>query len=185
VVPRLASSREWSPYPSEYAQKILEVLNQTYPRALKDGRFVVEGRIYREEILLRVGYVHPKQLTQINFETSIDFDYIKQTAQDRIGLSVDAAGILFDEYFENLDDLYDYPRQWEAMEIGEQTLYIQFSTINTELEKEANRLLGLTDPALVNELSDSESEDALNKAIIDTELATEIQKKIREGHDIH
>lgn len=70
----------------------------------------------------------------------------------------DAIGALFDQYFEQADDS-EFPLAWEELEFEGRKLHIQYSTRNSQLESQANALLGETDQGLVREdAEDSESE---------------------------
>jgi hypothetical protein len=57
---------------------------------------------------------------------------------------------------------------------------MQYSTVNTNLEAEADRLLNLSEDSLVREDAETD-EDALSHAVIDNDLATDVQKEIRKG----
>jgi hypothetical protein len=86
-----------------------------------------------------------------------------------------------EEYFEGGADIdkVDVPLHWKGYEFEGETIYLQYSTVNTKLEEEANRLLGLIGDALVNERNTDE--DAMTAAQVDSDLAFEIQKAIRNG----
>jgi hypothetical protein len=97
---------------------------------------------------------------------------------------IDALGGIMEEYFQlkNDEDL-DFPLRWQPYDFEGEKIYLQHSTINSRLEEEANRLLGLIDDQLVHDQSgvEKDSEDALANAAIDNELAFEVQKVIRAG----
>lgn len=103
------------------------------------------------------------------------------TLMDRLFSCIDVLGSLMEEYFEGGEDVdkIDVPLHWKGYEFEGETIYLQYSTVNTKLEEEANRLLGLIGDALVNERSIDE--DALTAAQVDSELAFEVQKAIRNG----
>jgi hypothetical protein len=94
---------------------------------------------------------------------------------------IDILGSLMEEYFEGGADIdkVDVPLHWKGYEFEGETIYLQYSTVNTKLEEEANRLLGLIGDALVNERNTDE--DAMTAAQVDSDLAFEIQKAIRNG----
>lgn len=105
----------------------------------------------------------------------------QSTLMDRLFSCIDVLGSLMEEYFEAGEDVdsIDVPLHWKGYEFEGETIFLQYSTVNTKLEEEANRLLGLIGDELVNErLSD---EDALTAAQVDSELALEVQKAIRNG----
>lgn len=178
MIPRLVSSRQWTTLPEEYMGKVQEVFKVTYSDAISEehGEFLILGRIYPEEILLRIGYGLPNSLTCANFEVSLNFDPIKQKAQDLVELAVDAAGWWFDHYFEARDNS-EYPREWQEFEMDDEVVYLRFTTVNGNLEAEADKLLGI-DSALFNE---EESLDAMHFAEMDTEPAEESHEPSRES----
>jgi hypothetical protein len=169
---RLKSSKKWTRFPQEYLDQIKEVFLQTFEDQIKpkilakntqptpsssndfNGEFRLDGRIYPEEILLRVGYLEKGRLTQANFETSIDFNPNKQNAIDSIHKCVDAIASLMLEYFqmqENPEAELDFPTTWTPYQFDGQEIFFNFNTVNTELEDEANRLLGLSEKKLIYE----------------------------------
>ncbi len=198
LVPRLASSKKWTGLPEELLGNLQNVLKEEFKPEAQFGEFLVEGRIYPEELILRVGYLEKGRLKQINFEASVDLpkaeernpqnlsdDSEKSEPKEspvlqRLYSCVDVLGSLMQEYFEIGDENeIDVPQSWSPIEFDGTTVYLQRSTYNTKLEEEADRLLGLLDKRLVHE--DAPSEDALEMAEINSELAFEIQKAIRSG----
>lgn len=197
LTPRLASSRQWTELPTDFVLKIREVFANEFTRESTLGEFLVDGRVYPEEIIVRVGYLEKGRLKQINFEASMDLPKAKSTIRDdddaeesvtksesktleRLYTCIDALGSLMEEYFDLADDEeIDVPLRWRAYEFENEVVYLQHSTVNTRLEDEADRLLGLAAQALVRE--ESQSEDALAKAEIDSELAFDVQDAIRSG----
>jgi hypothetical protein len=201
-IPRLASSKQWTDLPKEFTDKICQIFNDQFKIEVQHGSFLVEGRIYPQEIVIRLGYLEGGRLKQINFEASLDIPRPKTPEElaetkslaesmeagtekktgtmDLIYTGIDALGSLMEEYFETDDeDELDVPPQWKEYDFEGDQVYLQYSTLNTRLEQEADRLLGLLDDALVQE--QGPSEDALANADIDTELAEEVQKAIRDG----
>jgi hypothetical protein len=186
--PRLSTSSKWTAFPEDLTQKILQVFTENFPIEADAGEFLIEGRIYAEEVLLRVGYLEHGRLRQINFEASKEYSSEKQDAFKMIYLCVDALGATFEEYFDNTDDSdeerLDFPLYWQPFEFDDGTVYLQHSTDNTRLDAEADRLLEqAADKALVHE--EAPSEDALSRALIDNDLAFEVQKEIRKGSPLN
>jgi len=193
--PRLATSVKWTPFPAEFLEKIEEVLNNGFPLEAKRGRFLAEGRIYPNEILMRIGYLENGRLRQVNFEASVEHaTKPEESAFPLIYTGLDAIGALFEQYFQADEDEVDWPVTWQAFEFDQRKLWIQFSSVNTSLEAEADRLLAAADQpghdldALVHEADTNlmNDGDALSHAVIDNDLAFEIQKKIRKGeHELN
>ncbi len=183
--PRKPESISWTSFPEELAEKIKEVFQQTYLKNSTGQSFVVEGRIYEAEILLRVGLLTAGRLAQDNFETSIDLTLPTDNIHKRIHLCVDALGRCFDDYFGLLESSSDeeeslvlpYSKDWQETELEGDLLFVRYSSVNTILETEADRLLGSLDESLYRDVT--VGDDALARAEVDTEAATERQKKIR------
>ena len=153
---RLKTSQKWTNFPNELLEQIRQVFNDGFAdwREKQPGKFIAEGRVYPNELLFRIGYLHAGQLTQANFEISLDFDAVKQNAVEQIHFCVDCAAALMQEYIDHDQDLHIFPREWQQQEIGKRQVYVRISTNNTELEAEADRLLGIADDALVRGQTD-------------------------------
>jgi hypothetical protein len=186
LLPRLVSSRHWTDLPADFRKKVEQVFAEQFEYESTKGEFLVDGRIYNEEIILRIGYLEKGRLRQINFEASIDIPKAKKEddstikTMDLLYTCIDALGSLMEDYFDlDEEEELDVPLHWRPYEFEDQTVYLQHSTVNTTLEAEADRLLGVGNAQLFNE--DLGDEDALAKAEIDPELAFMVQKAIREG----
>ncbi|MBX3040247.1 MAG: hypothetical protein KF789_05995 [Bdellovibrionaceae bacterium] len=164
--PRLKSSQKWTELPKEYVDQIRTAFMENFGTQIGEGKLLIEGRIYPQEILLRVGYLEAGRLAQTNFEVSMD--YKPEEAVERIHNCIDAAASMMMEYFEE-DGEVDFPYVWKPFPFQKKTIYLQFSTENSELEAEADRLLGSSVDDLVHE--ETEDEDALSRAEIDEELS--------------
>ena len=153
---RLKTSQKWTNFPSELLEQIRQVFDEGFTewRAKQPGKFIAEGRVYQDELLFRIGYLPTGRLTQANFEISLDFDAAKQNAVEQIHFCVDCAAALIQEYIDQDQDLHTFPREWQQQKIGNHQVYVRISTDNTELEAEADRLLGVADDALVKGQTD-------------------------------
>lgn len=165
--PRLNSSTKWTHFPLEFTQQIEDVFKQGFAEILKDGKLIVEGRIYPAEITLRVGYIESGRLKQANFEISSDLPPGEDKTLETIHLCVDAAGSMMAEYVE-ADGEVEFPYLWTECDFNGSRLYMQYSTENSDLEAEANRLLGISenDSMVAGQIdeTDEESEEALDRA---------------------
>ena len=206
LTPRLKTSTTWSNLPSEFSAKIKTIFENQFKVEAGYGEFLVDGRIYPDEVLIRIGFLEEGRLKQINFEASIDLPKVDTddeelaekaaafriendepvlTAQsrtmNRIYVCIDALGSSLEEYFEEGDDEAgtDIPLFWTPYEFENDIVHMKSSTVNTRLEEEADRLLGLIADSLLNE--ETSSEDALAKADIDSDLAADVQAAIRSG----
>lgn len=167
--PRLKSSKKWTAFPKEYSDQIQTVFRENFAQYLDQGDLIVEGRIYSEEVTLRVGYLEKGRLLQANFEVSMDYSQKDQDAVKRIHNCVDAAASMMLEYLEN-DGEVDFPYTWKEFPFQGKKIYLQYTTENTSLEEQANKLLGLTDKTLLHETDESD-EDALSRAEQSEELS--------------
>jgi len=159
--PRLKSSKKWTALPSEYLTQIQTVFQETFAKHLKNAKLIVEGRIYTEEILLRVGVLEQGRLTQANFEVSMNYSTKTKDAIERIHDCIDAVASMMNDYFESNGEA-EFPRTWQEFDFNSKPLYLQFTTVNSNLEAEADALLGKSFEDMVQE--DKETEDALNLA---------------------
>lgn len=159
--PRLLSSKKWTLFPKAYTTQIQSVFEEAFTEQLKAGKLIVEGRIYPEEILLRVGYVESKRLVQNNFEVSMPYKTDKDNPVEKIHNCIDATASLMNEYFES-EGQVDFPRTWKNYDFDGKQIWVQYTTINTELEAEADRLLSAVEPSLIQEEQDHE--DALARS---------------------
>ncbi len=163
--PRLSSSKKWTAFPPEFIQQIETVFRENFSKELQKAQLFVEGRIYSQEILVRIGYLETGRLKQANFEVSVEYSSNKSDAIERINDAVDAAASLMVEYFEGADEEgqeADLPLIWKEVPFNNRKLHIQFSTVNTNLEAQADALLGIKDPSLVKE-EETEVEDVLGE----------------------
>lgn len=153
MIARLPSSKKWTALPNELCEQIRDVFSENFAQLAKRGSLVVEGRIFPEELLLRVGHLEKNRLQQSNFEVSMDFDSNKQNAMEQIHLAIDCAASMVQEYCETDFDLDPFPREWSSVKLDKKVVvFVQVSTTNTSLEAEANKLLGVAaDEQLVHE----------------------------------
>ncbi len=183
LLPRLATSTKSTLVPPEFLAKVIGVFEKQFE---VEGEFIADGAIFPQELVLRVGYLEPGRLKQINFEASMDVTKSVSTdgadsTMDRLFTLIDVLGSLMEEYFhaDRDETTMDVPLYWKQYEFEGETVYLQHSTVNTRLEEEADRILGLIADGLVKEAK--ASEDALANAEIDSELAFDVQKEIRAG----
>lgn len=168
--PRLKSSKKWTAFPKEYADQIQSVFKENFAQYLDNAELLIEGRIYSEEIVLRVGYLEKGRLAQANFEVSMNYSQEQQDAISRIHNCVDAAASMMMEYLES-DGEVDFPYTWKEVPFQSKRIYLKFSTENSSLEAEANKLLGLSEEEMMNEDVSEEDEDALARAELSEELS--------------
>lgn len=141
--PRLKTSKKWTSLPEELLEQVQSILAETFDKEAKKGDFMVSGRIYPEELIVRIGYIENGCITQANGEVSITYNPKNDNIHKLISTAVDCAGGLIELYFENPDE--DFPREWQEHTFDKKQLFIKFSTINEDLEKKADEILGQID----------------------------------------
>jgi hypothetical protein len=143
--PRLSSSRRWAALPKELVSQIQSIFTESFRAQIGKNSIQMEGRIYPQEILMRVSIVpHQGGLKQSGFEISLPYHKEKDNVLKLVHLGLDAFGSLFEQYFGSSDD-QDFPRIWQEADFEGRKLYFQYSTTNTDLEAQADRLLGQGD----------------------------------------
>ncbi|MCB0367658.1 MAG: hypothetical protein H6624_04910 [Bdellovibrionaceae bacterium] len=154
--PRLPFSSKWTPIPDELADQITEIFEENFASYIKKGRIFVEGRIYLREVLLSVGYKENGRLHQDNFEVSIEYAKDRDNMVKMIHLGVDCAASMLEQFFGDPGGV-DFPKTWKGYEVEGRQVFLQYTTENTELEAEADRLLGENEGGLMRG-EDSEEE---------------------------
>lgn len=146
--PRLPTSKKWTAFPGDFIEQIKGAFQENFPKELAKCSLSVDGRIYSQEIVLRVGFSEAGSIRQNNFEVSID--YKKDEAVDRIHDAIDIAASMMADYIEAEGEI-DFPKEWQEFEFENLKVFCRHSTVNTKLENEADRILGLSDDSLVHE----------------------------------
>ena len=140
--PRLKTSKISTDLPKDLLKQMKDIFVETFSDHLKKAKVIVDGRIYPNEVLLRIGATKEKEIRQINFLVSMDYKAGKDKVMDFVQVGFDVLATLFDDYFENQDD-NDLPRQWAEMNAEGKKVYILYSGVNDKLEDEADKLLGI------------------------------------------
>lgn len=152
--PRKKESKKWTKLPADLLNQIKNVFEQNFKVQLEGKKLTVEGRIYPTEIALRVGFQNKGELRFNNFEVSLDHSKEVENAIAQIHVGVDAIASLMMDYFDN-EENHEIPLSWQEYPFEKQTIWLQFSSANSELEEAANKLLGIEDSLL----SEAEDED--------------------------
>lgn len=170
MIPRLKASKKWTNLPKDFLAQVEEVFNNNFAEESKIGSFKAEGRVYPTEIVLRVGYLEKGRLKQCNLEVSVNLA-ANEEAIKKIHLCVDALGSLFVDYFEAIEggsedptEELDIPLVWKEFPFQDEKIFLQYSTVNSDLELEADRLLGVDENLLVREIDEDDEEEVLAAA---------------------
>ena len=161
IEPRLKSSVKWSELPTDIHDVVQSFIRREFSRYESEGEFIVEGRIYPEEIILRLGFLPQGSLRQDNFEVSLDFKAGREKAVDRIQLAIEVAPSLLTSYFDKRES--DFPYEWRPFEFDEDTVFLRYSPVNSRLEAEADRLLGENTEGLIQQTAEMEKIDLMRK----------------------
>lgn len=168
MTPRLESSKKWTPLPTELAGQIVSALKDNFKELAKTGEFIAEGQIFPSETLMRLGYLEGGRLIQINAEVSCQYDFEKDNITKILHLCIDCAASLLASYFDNPEQ--EIPREWKPQKFEKRDVFIQFSTINTNLEQQADKLLGDIQSELVQGDDSKEETDAIKSMLgVDTD----------------
>lgn len=165
--PRRSRSAKWTNLPSDYTKQVVDALRESFRDEAKSGTFVVEGRIYADEILLSMGFLEKGRLRQTNFEISVDYKAGKEDTMKLLNLAMDVGATMLEELFASPSDA-DFPRTWQPFEVEGKILHLQFSATNTDLEKQADELLGKDSGRLVegeDELGEEESLESIKRRL--------------------
>jgi hypothetical protein len=174
--PRKKESKKWSALPPDLAVQIKKVFEENFKAHLVGKTLKVEGRIYPTEVMMRVGINNKGELRYNNFEVSLDHSVAKENTVQQIHVAVDAIASLMADYFENEEE-HEMPLVWAEYPFYNQKLWLQYSSVNPDLEAEANKLLGLDEAALLNE---DETIDAELENLEETEFE---EVDMPEGED--
>lgn len=162
--PRLKSSIKWTPFPVELVAQITEVMTESFDDFDLGGKFVVEGAIYPEEIGIRIGLAKPGQLRQDNFEATIPYSPEVDKATDKIHVLVDFLGQVWEAFLEDEPNRDELAVVYTEETFEKNKVFLKYSSVNSELEKQADALLAGLEKKLVFELDtelDKEPEDVL------------------------
>ena len=186
--PRNKSKAPWTSLPEEFSFKVLSALEKEFPKQANSGEFIVEGKVFEQEIFIRIGYLEKGRIRQMNFEASIDYDRIKNDEipeknlastgnnadiLDNFYICIDCLGVWIKDTFKNIahDENLDLPLTWRPTDFHGQTVFLKYSSVNSRLEQDADRLLGIESDTLFHE--SGTTEDAFDLAEVDPDLSSD------------
>jgi hypothetical protein len=137
--PRLQNSLKFQEFPIDSIRMIKEVVAKNFKAFVKEKKIIVQGLIYTEEILLRVGF-QEKGIAQQNFEASIGYSAKDKNIMEQIYAAFDAVGSMIDQYVKAGGDI-ELPIDWTEFKFDEKLVYLQTSKENSDLEAAANKFL--------------------------------------------
>ena len=139
INPRLKNSKKWTSFPNECLKEINNLCLKRFKKETQKAVITVQGQIYSNEFLLRVSFLEEGRLKQSNFEASVEYDYKKENFMSLLDLTVDAVLSMMKNFFLKGDA--SLPIQWKKYQLEKKLIFLQYHTINTELESLANQLL--------------------------------------------
>ena len=172
---RRSNGKKWTPIPADFTKQVINAMRDSFKDETKSGKFIFEGRIYPDELVIRVGFIEKGRLRQTNFDISVDYKPGRDDTYKLLGVAVDVGATMLDELFASVDD-GDFPRLWQVYEVEGRKVHLQFSTENSELDREADKLLGSSTDGLVNEDEEDEAQKELD--------AIRAKLGIDEGEDL-
>lgn len=140
--PRLKNSKKWTALPKELVGQIQSIFSQNFREHIAGKEVQADGRIYPEEILIHVSIKPKNTLKQAGWDVSIAYKRDKDNVLKLLHLAVDAIGSLFEQQFTAESD-EEFPRIWQQVDFEGRPIFIQYTTVNTELEAQADAILGL------------------------------------------
>lgn len=155
--PRLPQSVQWTAVPAEFLAKVHETLSEAWQLPEGKLKILTEGRIYPEEIVVRIGLLEGGRLAQANFEISREIDK-KTPLMDQLTHCFDASFTIASEHLSAGEhaNTHLYPLYWKELKHQGKSVFFQFSTTNSALEAEADRLLGVEEGLFNSPASEDE-----------------------------
>ena len=155
--PRRKDSTTWTALPESYLSLLQGAVDNVFDDLLPENlEIIVEGRIYNQEILIRLGHLPSQSIRQMNFELSMDYDAGKDKVVDILDIAVDCIGGMFQEFLAKSN--VDWPIDWIEEEFHSKKVFLRTSRINSVLEKQADQLLGLATDGLISDNKSGEEE---------------------------
>lgn len=138
MLPRRQTSQKWTSFPKDKLDEIKDVFERNFD--LKNYEVISEGRIYKEELILRIGLRSKKDsFLQYNFEASVDHDGKGKKTTRLIVDMASCAGLLLKDFLQKGHE--HLPTYWYPMMNQGIKIYIQFGRSNSDLEKQADIIL--------------------------------------------
>lgn len=128
-------------FPPEYEEQIREVFWHEFHQRLNSPRFFVDGEIEAHRITLKLGYLEDGRIKQNNFSLRFHYDPQTENVKALIHEAVDILAGVIDQFIASEESDWNLPRQWKKFVSKKKEYELMYSTENTDLEAEADRLL--------------------------------------------
>lgn len=177
--PRLESSNAYTLAPREFNEAIIELLQAEFETKASQGTFTAEFRIFPGELILWVGYLKEHSLSPLNFAFSKnreEEDTPKSTVRIANEMTTMAREV-FAYHFENIVR-EELPFEWSKF-MNNEAIYYIYDPTNRDLEFQADKLLGISDPNSDSDLikGDSDFTQAIEEVV---ELMGQEKPKFQE-----
>lgn len=149
-----SENKKFSSTPEDLNNLIKETLIDSTEITLQsdDQSMNVRGRIYPDEILLKVSFNEKGAIRCHNFSASMDHSVDDSDIIDRMQNLMEALSSMMEEYFSAEEEL-DMPLDWHQYELENRKVFLMYSTENDEIDRQAEALLG-------DETEDLEEDDS-------------------------
>lgn len=141
--PRNKTSAAWTALPEDFKAQVIQILGEHFAAQSKLGKFTLDGRIYKHEIVMRVGYLKNQSIRPVQFDLSVDYDSKAGKPMQFFENLVDFGAGLLDTYFKNPEE--EFPLDWHLVDFEGSQIYVKQDSTNQELEAIADQLLGETE----------------------------------------
>ena len=164
IKPKNTANITYSKLPVELTKAISEEFEVTF----KKSDFKTFAHVYINEIVLRVGYSPKDSIKQVNFDLSANLEPEGLKPVQILERLIDSAKELFHSYFQD-EDVKRFSPSWA--QVTDTTINYKFDGTNTDLEEEANRLLGEAS-------DDSKAPESSEMVVGDFSELDEIEKSV-------
>jgi len=128
-------NKTYSKLPIELTKAISEEFEDTF----KKSGFRTFAHVYLNEIVLRVGHSPKSSIKQVNFDLTSEIEPQGEEPIQILERLIDCAKELFQSYFEH-NDIEKFSPSWAK--VANTNIDYKFDGTNTDLEDDANKLLG-------------------------------------------
>lgn len=173
IQPKNTNNKTYANLPNEVTKAVEEELSEVFEGPAAKGDFLCQIRVYRTEMVLRVGYIKKNEIKQVNFDLSKEVIPEKPEPVKTLELLVAASKELFHGYFKN-ERIEDFSPLWA--DLSDSKISYRYDGTNTELESKANELLG-------EEALDVSGEQMIQGDFSELEAIEEIVKTLKKSHE--
>jgi hypothetical protein len=142
IQPKDERNKAFTAFPAELLEAIKDSFSEDFKSASNEGSFISFGQIHPTEIILRVGYIKDGEISQVNFDCSTESSGSEASVIKSIEELVFTAKELFVDFFKN-GKLEHFSYHWNPFGSSSK-VYYKLDRTNTDLEAQANALLGET-----------------------------------------